>query len=199
MRGHSGRMIRFRRRLYPGRNPLVRLGDRVEAALLMLLVAGALLTIPFAAAFGSDTHAAQSARAAVERTTHHQATAVSLDPAPNQAYSTEGAGALADQTTVAAAWSDAHGMRHTGQVTADAGSPAGTRVPVWLDERGELTTEPLSPATTVADGVFAAILLWVGVTGTLALLYLVARLLLDRRRMAAWDRAWAEARHDSRF
>ncbi|WP_410669049.1 hypothetical protein [Amycolatopsis sp. cmx-4-68] len=199
MRGPSGRIARFRRRLHPGRNPLVRAGDRLEAVLLALVIAGALLALPFAAAFGSDTYAAQTARAEQERTTRHPATAVSLASAASQSYSTDGAGAPADQTTVPAAWFDARGARHTGDVLADAGSPAGTRVPVWLDQHGELTTEPLTPSTSAADGVFAAILLWVAITGALAGVYGAARFVLSRLHSAAWDRAWAEARHDSRF
>ncbi|SFW89685.1 Rv1733c family protein [Amycolatopsis australiensis] len=199
MRGPSGRIARFRRRLHPGRNPLARLGDRVEAALLVLVFAGALLALPFAAAFGSDTYAAQTARAEQERTTRHPATAVSLTAAPSQSYSTDGAGAPADQTTVRAAWFDARGTRHTGDVLADAGSPAGTQVPVWLDQRGELTSEPLTPSTSAADGIFAAILLWVAITGALLGLYGAVRLVVSRLHAAAWDRAWAQARHDSRF
>lgn len=199
MRGPSGRIARFRRRLHPGRNPLTRFGDRVEAVLLILVFAGALLAIPFAAAFGSETYVDQTARAQQERATRHPATAVSLAAAPNQTYSTDGAGAPADQTTVQAAWFDARGARHTGDVLADAGSPAGTKVSVWLDQRGELANEPLSPSTSLADGIFAAILLWVAITGTLAGLYGVGRFAVSRLHSAAWDRAWAEARHDSRF
>ncbi|MEU8636292.1 hypothetical protein AB0C38_29360 [Amycolatopsis sp. NPDC048633] len=199
MRGPSGRITRFRRRLHPGRNPLTRFGDRVEAALLVLVFAGALLALPFAAAFGSETYAAQTARAEQERTTRHPATAVSLAAAPSQAYSTDGAGAPADQTTVQAAWFDARGARHVGDVLADAGSPAGTHVSVWLDQRGELVNEPLSPSTSVADGIFAAILLWVAITGALAAVYGAGRLAVSRLHSLAWDRAWAEARHDSRF
>jgi hypothetical protein len=199
MRGPSGRIARFRRRLLPGRNPLARAGDRVEALLLLLAVAGALLAIPFAAALGSETYAAQSARAAQERTTRHPATAVSLAAASGQSYGTDGAGAPAAQTTVPAAWFDARGTRHTGDVLADPGSPAGTRVSVWLDQHGELTGEPLSASTSAADGVFAAILLWAAITGALAGLYGTARFVLARFHAAAWDRAWSEARHDSRF
>src|SRR5690242_18232147 len=99
MRGPSGRIARFGRRLDPGRNPVTRVGDRVEAALLMLVFAGALLALPFAAAFGSDTYAAQTARAEQERVTRHPATAVSLVAAPSQTYSADGAGAPANQTT----------------------------------------------------------------------------------------------------
>ncbi|WP_410568421.1 hypothetical protein [Amycolatopsis sp. cmx-4-61] len=199
MRGPSGRIARFGRRVRPGRNPLARAGDRVEAFLLLLAIAGAILAIPFAAAFGSETYAAQTARAAEERTTRHPATAVSLAAASGQSYSTDGAGAPADQTTVPAAWFDARGTRHTGEVLTDAGSPAGTRVPVWLDQRGELTTEPLTPSTSAADGVFAAILLWAAITGGLVGLYAAVRFVLSRLHAAAWDRAWAQARHDSRF
>lgn len=194
-----GRIARFRRRLLPGRNPLARAGDRVEALLLLVVIAGAFLAVPFAAAFGSETYAAQTARASQERATRHPATAVSLAAASGQTYSTDGAGAPADQTTVPAAWFDARGARHTGDVLADAGSPAGTRVSVWLDQRGELTSEPLSPSTSAADGVFAAVLLWAAVTGALAGLYGSARFVLSRLHAAAWDRAWSEARHDSRF
>lgn len=195
----SGRITRFRRRLHPGSNPLTRFGDRVEAALLVLVFAGALLALPFAAAFGSETYAAQTARAEQERTTRHPATAVSLVAAPSQSYSTDGAGAPADQTTVQAAWFDARGARHVGDVLADAGSPVGTHLSVWLDQRGELTNEPLSPSTSAADGVFAAILLWVAITGALAAVYGAGRLAVSHLHSAAWDRAWADARHDSRF
>jgi hypothetical protein len=199
MRGPSGRIARFGRRVRPGRNPVARTGDRVEALLLLLAVAGALLAIPFAAAFGSETYAAQTARASQESATRHPATAVSLAAASSQPYSTDGAGAPAAQTTVPAAWFDARGTRHTGDVLTDPGSPAGTRVAVWLDQHGELAAEPLSASTSVADGVFAAILLWVAITGALAALYGTARFVLTRFHAAAWDRAWSEARHDSRF
>lgn len=199
MRGQSGRIVRFCRRVHPGRNPLVRAVDRVEAALLMLLFAGAFLTIPFAAAFGSETYASQTERAASEQASRHPATAVSLAAVPSQVYSSDGAGAPADSSMVSAAWVDGRGIRHTGDVLAVSGSPAGTRIGVWLDERGELAAEPLSPSTTVADGVFAGILTWVGVTGALAAVYWLGRFVLDRMRAAAWDRAWARARHDTRF
>ncbi len=199
MRGPSGRIARFGRRVHPGRNPLARAGDRLEAVLLLLAVAGAFLAVPFAAALGSETYAAQSTRAEQERSTRHPATAVSLAAASGQSYGSDGAGAPVDQTTVPAAWFDARGVRHTGDVLADEGSPAGTRVSVWLDQRGELTGEPLTGVTSAVDGIFAAILLWVAVTGTLAGLYGAARFVLSRLHAAAWGRAWSEARHDSRF
>ncbi|KDN20040.1 Rv1733c family protein [Amycolatopsis rifamycinica] len=199
MRGPSGRIARFGRRVHPGRNPLARAGDRVEAFLLLLAIAGAVLALPFAAAFGSETYAAQNARAAQERATHHPATAVTLAAASGQPFSTDGAGAPAAQTTVRAAWFDARGARHTGDVLADPATPAGARVPIWLDPRGELTGEPLTASTSAADGVFAAILLWSAITGALAALYATARFILIRCHAAAWDRAWSQARHDSRF
>ncbi|MGW3964983.1 Rv1733c family protein [Amycolatopsis sp. NPDC005003] len=199
MRGPSGRIARFGRRVRPGRNPVARAGDRVEALLLLLAVVGAFLAIPFAAAFGSETYAAQNARAAEERATRYPATAVSLAAASGQPYSTDGAGAPAAEATVPAAWFDARGVRHTGDVLADPGSPAGTHVPIWLDARGEPAAEPLSTSTSAVDGVFAAIFLWAAITGALVGLYAAARFVLTRFHSAAWDRAWSEARHDSRF
>jgi hypothetical protein len=185
--------------MHPGRNPLARVTDRIEAALLILMIGGALLALPFAAAFGSDTYAEQSVRAAQEQRTRHPATAVSLVATPNQAYSSDGGGAPTDSTTVPATWSDARGVRHTGDVLAKAGSPAGTEVTIWLDQRGELAAEPLTSSTTVADGIFAAVLVWLAVTGALAGLCWLGCRALDRSRAAAWDRAWAATRHDSRF
>jgi len=199
VQGQSGRIARFRRRVHPGRNPLVRAVDRVEAALLMLVFAGAFLTIPFAAAFGSDTYASQTSRATEERQTRHPATAVSLVAVPSQVYSSDGAGAPPDSSMVSAAWVDGRGVRHTGDVLATSGSPAGTQVGVWIDERGELAAEPLSPSSTLADAIFAGILTWLSVTGALTGVYWLGRLVMDRLRAAAWDRAWAQARHDSRF
>jgi len=187
VQGHSGRIARFWRRLTPGRNPVARASDRIEAVLLLLLVVGTLLMVPFAGALGSSTYADQVTLSAQQQAERHAITAVSLTGTPPQIVSGDGAGSNASMVSVTLV--DLRGVRHPGDVPAEAGTPAGTRFSIWIDGHGELADAPLSPSATVADGVFTAIMAWAAVTGLLVLVYWIGRRLLDRRRSAGWDRA----------
>jgi hypothetical protein len=62
---------------------------------------------------------------------------------------------------------------------------------VWATGNGRLMPVPLL-GTDVTDRVaMAAALATAGAALVLALLWLVTRWLLDRRRLAAWDARWA--------
>ncbi|MEV6911692.1 hypothetical protein [Amycolatopsis sp. NPDC051071] len=187
--GFSGPIARFRRRLFPGGNSLARGSDRFEALLLKIVILAALLAIPVAAAVGSANHGRQVAEAAADTAGRQAATAYLLKAAPIRIVDSEGTGT--DDATTEAAWTDARGARHTGAVLATPGSPAGSAVPVWLDARGELTPAPKTASTAVFDSVLVGFWLWFAVVGGFVVLHRAVRLVLDRRRAAAWERAWA--------
>ncbi|AGM06454.1 transmembrane protein [Amycolatopsis keratiniphila] len=187
--GSSGPIARFRRRLFPGRNSLARGSDRFEALLLKLVILAALLAIPVAAAVGSANHGRQVAAAAADSTGRHPATAYLLKAAPVRIVDSESVGT--DTSTTEATWTDSRGARHTGGVLAAPGSPAGSAMPIWIDARGELTTAPRNASTAVFDSVLVGLWLWFAVVAALVLVQRVVRLVLDRQRAAAWERAWA--------
>ncbi|KZB88061.1 hypothetical protein AVL48_18995 [Amycolatopsis regifaucium] len=187
--GSSGPIARFRRRLFPGHNSLARVSDRIEALLLKLVILAALLAIPVAAAVGSANHDRQVAEAAADATGRQATTAYLLKAAPVRIVDSESVG-TGDATTEAT-WTDSRGVRHTGGVLATPGSPAGSPVPIWIDARGALTAAPKTASTAVFDSVLVGLWLWFAVVAALVLLHRVVRLVLDRQRAAAWERAWA--------
>ncbi|WP_410657714.1 hypothetical protein [Amycolatopsis sp. lyj-112] len=189
MHGSNGPVARFRRRLFPGRNSLARNSDRFEALLLKLLILAALLAIPVAATAGSAHYGGQVASAASDAANHRATTAYLLKAAPLRIADSESVGI--DDSTTDAAWTDSRGDRHTGPVVASPGSPAGSPVPIWVDTRGELTSAPKTASTAVFDSVLVAFWLWFAVIAALVVIHRATRLVLDRRRTAAWERAWA--------
>ena len=175
------------RRMRPDRNPLRRTSDRVETYLLTGLFAALAAVAPFAAQ--SASHAAYTAALHAQRAelaTSHlvraELTQVVLDP--NSAYT------LSAYTPAEAAWTSAAGVRNTGLVMAPNGSRKGSIIAVWINEAGNLVSAPLLTSEVSDDGQLAAF----GTVTGLVFLYVgsvaVTRLVLHRRRMAAWDADW---------
>jgi hypothetical protein len=180
-------MGRWLRGMRPDRNPLRRASDRVETYLLAGLFAALAAAAPFAAQ--SASHAAyagalsvQHAQLAARHLVRAQITQVVLDP--NDAYT------LNTDEPAEATWTSATGTRNTGQVLAPVGSRKGSIVAVWTDAAGNLVSAPLLISQVSGDGQLAAF----GAVAGLGVFYLgsaaAARLVLNRRRMAAWDAAW---------
>lgn len=171
----------------PDRNPLRRTSDRVETYLLAGLFAALAAAAPFAAQSASNAAYAEALRAQhAQLATRHlvraRITQVVLDS--NNAYT------LNSDEQAEAAWTSAAGVRNTGQILAPDGSRKGNVIAVWTDAAGDLVSPPLLTSQVSGDGQLAA---FGAVTG-LGVLYLgsaaAARLVLNRRRMAAWDAAW---------
>jgi len=83
------------------------------------------------------------------------------------------------------------GLLTTGNAPGIAGAAAGARVRVWLTRSGE----PADPPPSQSGQVFGAVALAFGASCgagmVLAMCYGLARLVLDRRRLAAWESEWA--------
>jgi hypothetical protein len=162
-------------------NALRRPSDRVELALVALLLAAFLATVIVAPFLSVRIDRSQSAAAQ-----HlHPAVAVLSEGGPY-------GNGLAGNGWAAARWRAPDGQQRTGTLTTltapaiwDA-SP-GTRVQVWLSSSGIPTIPPPGPGTALFTGV--SIVMLAGIT--LMICYWLCRVILDRRRLAGWESAWA--------
>jgi hypothetical protein len=180
--------VRVLRGLCPDGNPLRRTTDRVQAYLLAVLFVAAAAAAPYAAQVASNAAYAGALRQQmVQLATTHQVRAVLTQKAAN----TINENAASPVVPAAATWTSVTGVHRTGLVMAPIGSPRGSAVTVWTDDSGDLKSPPLEPSQVTGQGELAAI----GAVTGLGLLYLCAmviiRHVLNRRRMAAWETAWA--------
>ncbi|PXY22318.1 Rv1733c family protein [Prauserella muralis] len=187
----GGRAARFWRWLHPGRNPLSRPGDRLQARLFVVLLLLVLLAVPVAASVGSETYAGRMEVAERDADAKHRATAVLLADAPVSM----GVGEL-ETTPVRARWQTPDGTTRTGEVAAYRGSTTGSRIPVWLDDEGNLTTPPVTTAAAATDGVSVGISVWLAVAGVCAAVFAAVHGVLHRLRLAQWARDWARVERE---
>ncbi|MEV7551359.1 hypothetical protein AB0N89_17185 [Amycolatopsis sp. NPDC089917] len=183
------------RRIHPGRNPLARITDRIEAVILVGAVVAALLGIPLAAAAGSEAYATMMARSAFETATRHATNAVLLEDAPPARVGFDGTPA-AETARVPARWEVPDGRIQDGLVTVDLGASAGDKVTVWLDGSDAVVEPPVMPLDAAGTGIGVGVGVWLIAAMLLASGYLVALRLLNRARRAAWDREWERLGQD---
>jgi hypothetical protein len=177
------RVARWLRWYWPGRNPLRRRCDRTEAAVLGALLVTFAVTGPLtalAATHWAYGNAMESRHAALA--SGHQVPAVLLTAATV---------APASFVPMArAAWTTPDGARRTGAVSLAAGTPAGTKIQVWLDASGRPIDPPLDPAQAQAQAAFTGVLAVIFLAMLLWAAGLGVHCAVDRRRMAAWGDEW---------
>ncbi|MGW4754736.1 Rv1733c family protein [Streptomyces chartreusis] len=71
-----------------------------------------------------------------------------------------------------------------------SGQRAGAEVPVWLDGRGDLVMEPLSPTEAAIESGLMGTAAALGVTGIAFGTGALAGWRLERRRIDQWGREW---------
>lgn len=178
-----GRFVRGRRL---DRNPLRRATDRVETAVLALLVAAFLIGAPFAAlAAGAWVHGMARQTQLAQEASRRQVTAVALAVAQSPAGT---GGELILQAR--ARWLAPDGREVTGEVPVPPGTVAGGKVQVWTDQAGGIAGAPLTDSqvaeqTTIAEGTAV-----VAAAAVLALAGALTRWTINKRRMANWDADW---------
>jgi hypothetical protein len=187
--------VRWWRMPHLGRNPLVRTCDRVESALLTVVVLVVLLAVPVAGMLGSETYAQQRQEAQTQAATRHSATATLLEDAPDNA-ATGRSSTAGGTANVEAAWTLPNGTPATGIVVAKRGSEAGSEVEIWLDYNGSVVSAPLGSDVVVANAITIAVFAWLAVAAVSALACYLARMAFDRARYARWARDWERARND---
>jgi hypothetical protein len=170
-----------------GRNPLRRGVDRFEAGIFAGMLVTFLIGAPLLAlAAGWWEHSAAVATQRAQQSVH-LVTAVLLQDVPDivTGDGTFDAGALARWT--------ADGRSRVGLVLDTAGAKAGSRLQIWVDGSGQQAGFPPLTAHGVQTRVITAAAL---TAAAFAITMLIAarclRSLVNRRRRAGWDAAWAD-------
>lgn len=178
----TSRLVRW----LAGRNVLRRPVDRIEGAVLVVLSAAFLAAVAVGSIVGAHTYQSQGAASAGLR----PAVAVLSQAGPLFRSS------MARLGQAEARWRDPGGSEQSGVLTTAtapgiAGAAAGARIPIWLDRSGQPAAPPVGQVAMIVNALAAS----AAVTGAAALTWLASyglcRLVLDRRRLAAWESAWS--------
>ena len=176
-------------RLLTGRNALRRPVDRIEGVVLVVLSAAFLAAVAFACIVGAHTYQSQRAATVGLR----PAAAVLLEDGPAADALPRVGQARAGQAE--ARWLVPGAGQQSGVLTTAtapdiAGAAAGARISVWLNRSGQPAAPPAGQAVMVLYALVAGAMV-AGLAGlALLLVYALCRLVLDRRRLAAWESAW---------
>jgi hypothetical protein len=182
---------RLWRRVRPGRNPLARVADRLEAKLLITMIAGMALAVPLAVSVGRSSYARELAASA------HQAASVRLVPAtllgnaPAPVTLSEGQGTIIGTAAVPARWTGPTGTVHEGKIRVPSGSTTGTTVGIWISGTGVPVSAPGSAAAAAMKSVLVGLAVWASAAALLVCVHRGGRGFLDRHRLAGWGREWA--------
>lgn len=171
-------------RLLVGRNALRRPSDRIEGAILVVLLIAFGVAVAAASVFGTRIYHAQRAGAAGL----HPAVAVLTRTGPGDSLGGDGEDV--------ARWRGPDGRPEAGTLTLVTApdiwdATAGTRVPVWLTPAGEPAAPPPSRVLMTFNAALMAIWAACGAGLALTFCYWLCRRALDRRRLTAWESAWA--------
>jgi len=166
-------------------NSLRRRTDRIAAygtvgLLVVLLIAGPILAI-----FAGHWAYRWSMNQRQDQRSWREVTAVLLQKAPVDPGSFDASGS----------WTPARRTppgehARDGMIPVAAGTPAGSRIRIWLDRSGRWAGPPLSQqivVVRVTTAVTGTIILLATVLGAVAS---VGQWLLDRRRIAGWEADW---------
>ena len=172
-------------RLLIGPNKLRRPADRIEGAVVVLLLATFLAALIAAPIFGAAIYHSQRAVTARLRPD----VAVLSQDGPYDGGVTGDGQALAH-------WRAPNGQQVAGWLNTETapgiwGSPAGTQVQIWVTRSGEPAAPPPGATVVLFTAIVIAISAACGAGIALIVCYWLCRLALDRRRLAAWESAWA--------
>jgi hypothetical protein len=179
------RFIRGRRL---DRNPLRRASDRAETVVLAGLMTALLAGAPFAALAGGNL--AHDAARHLQQTqiatrTHLAATTLEALPIISQSRDTAFTGPV-----VEAQWTAPDGKMVVDQIPVPYGTPTGAKEQVWTTADGRLADPPLTDEQIASLTTLGQAMSAITAIALLALMWALARKVLDRRRYAAWDADW---------
>jgi hypothetical protein len=188
MSGIRRRARRLARRLGLDANPLRRRTDRIGTWLTIQLLVAILLGVPLVG-IGVFTWAgrAGAAEQRAERSWREvPAVLQRAVPAPDSF-----AGGVFGYAWVPARWTAPDGRARSGEIPVEVGLAAGRMVPLWVNGQGMPTDAPLTHRAVFARAVTAAVVAIALLLVTLSCLAWAGRWLLERRRLADWELAWA--------
>ncbi|MEQ7125848.1 hypothetical protein ABN034_15150 [Actinopolymorpha sp. B11F2] len=190
VRRRSGRWaVAFARRLAWTRNPMYRTSDRVEGLLLLAVLVAALVAIPLAIGVGRTAYDDGLRQSAQLTAAGHWIRATLVETVPETAVSQPDAPTTL--TTLARArWKAPDGSLREAKVPAKAGTAAGTKVPVWVNESGQAVRPPPRTDQVSDKAVATGLTSWMAMELGVVVSFLLLRWLLDRRRLASWEAEW---------
>jgi hypothetical protein len=174
------------------RNALRRRWDVIEAWLGLVVALGLLLAVPVVAvAVTLTVHSGLSATMREQHQQRHPVQAILLQDAPKPPPAAD---SMPDQLRydVKVGWTAADGSRHTGLTGVSAGQKKGSSTTAWLDGAGRLADPPISNTKVLGESLAAGFSAGSGTVLVLLGSGWAVRRGLDRRRLDAWDRDWAE-------
>lgn len=172
-------------RLLIGRNELRRPSDRFEGAIMVTLLAAFIAAVVVASLVGVRTYQSQRAADARLRPT------VAVLTASGPIYMMNGVG------EAQARWRAPDGRERSGTLTTQVApdiwnASRGSRVGIWVTPSEEPTAPPRSEEAVLVSATVVPLWSVLGVGVILMLCYWLCRVVLDRRRLAGWESAWAK-------
>ncbi|WP_030265601.1 Rv1733c family protein [Streptomyces violens] len=174
------------------RSPLRRPTDLLQAWVGLALTLAVLAGVPLAMLLVGNAVDHSLQQAAKDHTrANHRTTAVLLHPAPHHLEP----GSDEEKATrypVEVRFTDTNGRTRTGETKVRPGLPAKSTVQLWINGNGELTDPPMAAGEIRSRAMGWAGLAGAGVALTGVAAYATVNRVLNRRRLADWERAWAD-------
>ena len=164
------------------RNHLARASDRLEACAVLMVLAVALLAIPFAQRVGDETYGDRMQQISRQQQSRHSVAAIATEDSESP-----GPRRFGSPVTVRVEWREGV-HRRSEVVTSPSLVKAKTPVTVWLDDAGAVVSAPDREVDAQAVATARAWTSWVGIVGLCALMAFAIRRCLDRYRAASWQR-----------
>jgi hypothetical protein len=178
---------RLARRLGLDGNPLRRRTDKIAACAAALLLAAFLAGAPLLSMAAADWAGRPAAAGLRSERSWHQVSAILLQAAPPPAA----VGGLPGHPRVLARWAAPDGQARTGRIPASVGLVAGTTIRLWVNAAGWPAGPRLNHSGVLAREATAAAVAPAALGIMLLCLAWAGRRMLERRRLAAWEAAWA--------
>jgi hypothetical protein len=169
-------------------NPLRRRTDKIATFLAALLLLVFLVGAPLlaTAAYGWAGRVGAAEQRAERSWRVVPAVLLKSVPAPNSFAS-----GLFGYSWVPARWVAPNGKVRSGNIAVEVGMAAGRTVRIWVDAVGRPTDAPLTKRAVQSRAATVAAVATVALVIVLSFLAWAGRKLLDRRRLANWELAWA--------
>ncbi len=163
------------------RNPLMRLIDRIEAAVVPLALLLVIVATACAGVLGTFIHDAEKQKYLQESENRYTVIATAL------ADSTPRALPSSADSNVLARWR-ANGIDHIDSIAWDHRVKAATSLSIWVNADGNRVDAPTPVARAAADAVFIAFVAWWVTVSAIAQIVGVVRAHIARSLDAQWER-----------
>ncbi len=163
-------------------NPLRRRSDRLQAycGLAAVVLVIAMLPVALFSSWRTWQHFSEISDRELSSRQLISATVAGSDPEAR----------IARNHLATLTWTYPDRVEHTGHAAVTGSTVAGDLVPVWVDDRGEMTTAPLTRLNVWLDAIGVGVGLMLAAIVVGGVWYRVTRALLDRRRGRELDDEW---------